>query len=331
MNVGIQSVPSRDNSRVKTMQPFIRVTEIWTPTDTGRELVLNDGNYGALAEFGQISSKEKFALGEGLPGKAWELARPLVLKSFDNSYFLRTEIAHKVGLTSAVAIPIFAGERLNAVLVFLCGEQKQPEGAIEVWRDDGLSGMSLVDGYYGELEKFEWISKRIKFPRGRGLPGLVWENAQPVLLGDLANSNSFLRSQGAAEAGITTGIGLPFYTNGETGDIDAVITFLSSIETPIAKRFEAWLPDENSNSLLFGAGIDQGSRVVDEPNPMRLFKKGEGTIGSVWQTGIPAISHEVLHELSICGQSDSDNNYDSLLAIPIFQNSTLNSVVVFYN
>ncbi|KPJ95169.1 MAG: hypothetical protein AMJ53_03370 [Gammaproteobacteria bacterium SG8_11] len=313
------------------MQTFIRVTEIWIPTDTGSELELKDGNYDSLEEFGQISGKEKFALGEGLPGKAWELARPLVLKSFDNSYFLRTEIAHKVGLTSAVAIPVFAGERLNAVLVFLCGEQRQPEGAIEIWRDDGLSGLSFIDGYYGELEKFEWISKRIKFPRGRGLPGMVWEKSQPLLMGDLANSNSFLRSQSAAEAGITTGIGLPFYSNQKTEAVDAVITFLSSSGTPIAKRFEVWLPDEETNSLLFEAGIDQGSRVVDKPNPMRFFKKGEGTVGGVWQTGIPAISHDVSHELSICGQDDSNNNYDSLLAIPLFQNSTLNSVVVFYN
>jgi len=331
MNVEIQSAPSQDSRGVKTMQQFIRVVEIWAPSNTGRELVLKDGNYGSLAEFGKISSKEKYAMGEGLPGKAWELASPLVLKSFENSYFLRTEIAHKVGLTSAVAVPIFQGDRLNAVIVFLCGEQMQPEGAIEIWGDDGLSGLSLVNGYYGELEKFEWISKRIKFPRGRGLPGMVWEKSRPILMGDLANSNSFLRAQAAAEAGITTGIGLPFYSNKKDQDMDAVITFLSSSETPIAKRFEVWVPDDEGKSLLYEAGIDQGNRLVDEPNPTRFYNKGEGTVGGVWQTGIPAISYEVADELSIIGLTEIDTQYDSLLAIPIFNDVVLNSVVVFYS
>lgn len=312
-------------------QTFIRVIEVWTPTSSGEELELRDAIYGPLTEFGNISSKEKFSYGQGLPGKAWEMEKPLVLTSFDNSYFLRTEIAHEVGLTSAVAVPIFSGESLNAVLVFLCGDENQPDGAIEVWRDDGLSGLSLDDGYYGDLKRFEWLSHRIKFPRGRGLPGIVWETGLPLLMGDLANSNSFLRSQGAADANITTGIGIPFYSSQETDDIDSVITLLSSNQTPIAKRFEVWRPDENKNCLLFKAGIEHGSPNLEDANSLRSIRKGEGTIGGAWQTGIPGISRDIESELAMRDQKEAASDFDLLLAIPIFNMNTLNSVVVFYN
>ena len=43
-----------------------------------------------LAAFEEASRQTRFAKGEGLPGKAWAEARPVVLKAFDGSYFKRT-------------------------------------------------------------------------------------------------------------------------------------------------------------------------------------------------------------------------------------------------
>ena len=79
------------------MPTFIRVVEIWTPSKSGKELVPENGFYGPLVEFSQYSNEVKFSYGEGLPGKAWKMARPLVIKNFDNSYFLRQEIAQELG------------------------------------------------------------------------------------------------------------------------------------------------------------------------------------------------------------------------------------------
>ena len=97
----------------KPVNTFIEVTEVWVPD--GDRLVLDSGNYGTLKEFATISGQESFAKGEGLPGKAWGEARPVVLKEFDGSYFKRTEAAKAAGLTSAVAVPVFSGDTLKAV------------------------------------------------------------------------------------------------------------------------------------------------------------------------------------------------------------------------
>ena len=317
------------------MQTFIRVTEVWTPSNSGEELRLSSGSYGALTELRENSSNRVFTYGEGLPGEAWKSASPLVLKDYDNTSFVRAEVAHKAGLTSAVAVPIFNGKTLNAVLVFLCGDKTQPNGAIEVWRDDGLSGMSLKDGYYGDLDRFESLSKHIKFPKGRGLPGIVWKTGLPLLMNDLSNSDSFLRAKGAAEAHITTGVGIPYYSSSDKSDMDAVVTFLSSNKTPIAKRFELWLPDFPRNCLYFQSAVEHGVSYAEEPDRSRLIRKGDATVGKAWQSGIPIITSgensELTPELTKERQYTESKQYESILAIPIFRNNFLISVLAFYN
>lgn len=313
------------------MHTFIRVIEIWTPSESGEFLEFNSGYYGPLEEFKRASMKEKFAYGEGLPGNAWQQARPVVLKEFDDITFLRTESAHEAGLTSAVAIPVFSGNTLKAVILFLCGDTTELSGAIEVWSDDGLSGLALIDGYYGDLDRFEWLSKSIKFPRGRGLPGKVWETSQPLIMGDLANSNSFLRSKAAAEKGITTSIAIPINSNEDIEDIGSVVTFLSSKSTPIAKRFEIWTPGADGNFLQFEAGIIQDSEEVETANPKRCIQKGKGVIGETLQSGIPVMSSELTADSLPEITSGNVDDYTSLLAIPIYYQDNLNSVVAFYN
>lgn len=314
------------------MQTFIRVIEVWTPNESGQYLEFNSGIYGQLDEFAESSKQETFSLGEGLPGQAWKKARPVVLKEFDERTFLRTEAAHKVGLTSGVAIPIFAEQQLKAVVVFLCGDHEKLAGAIEVWCDDGLSGLALVDGYYGDLERFEWLSKQIRFPRGRGLPGLAWETNQAKILGNLNASNSFLRSRAADDAGITTGIAIPLDNNEvvDAAEIGSVVTFLSSKSTPIAKRFEVWSVHENGECLYFDAGIIQDKLAVEETDTKICIKKGQGIIGQSWQNGLPEIASDLSKESlpeTIANQVD---NYGSLLTIPIYQQSELRSIVALY-
>ena len=112
------------------VKPFISASEVWVPE--GDRLILAEGDYGDMDAFAAASRRESFALGEGLPGKAWAEARPVVLKGFDGSYFKRTEAAKAAGLTSAVAIPVFAGNTLKSVLVLLCAADDVRTGAIEL-------------------------------------------------------------------------------------------------------------------------------------------------------------------------------------------------------
>ncbi|MCA0871768.1 GAF domain-containing protein [Seohaeicola saemankumensis] len=298
---------------------FISVAEVWVPS--GDKLVLESGNYGGLNAFAAASGKESFAMGEGLPGKAWAEARPVVLKEFDGSYFKRTEAAKAVGLTAAVAIPVFAGDDLKAVLVVICSDDDERIGAIEVWKEkDDL--LMLDDGYYGAAKHFEWVSQHTHFPRGQGLPGGVLAADTPMLMRDLGSGYKFIRSESAGKAGLTTGLGLPVPV---PGDDDFVLTLLSARGTPIARRFEIWDARAAKVGKAGGAvlidGICAREGALWDEDKTRRVSAWQGLIGRVLGTGIPVVESGNVPGLA---------GYDSLVALPIHSDNELSHVVAWY-
>ena len=236
------------------MKTFIRVVELWVPDRTRTRLEFG----GCLAseeysEFKAVSENALFAYDEGLPGKAWASGHPVILTKFSNSYFKRTDEAIEAGLTCGVALPVFAGEFLMAVMVLFCGDDEKHVGAIELWHNDPEKSheMGLVDGYYGTADMFEFNSRHTKFPRGFGLPGRAWKAGMPLIIKDLHNAKSFLRWEEASEIGINCGVGIPYTTS---SDQTWVMTFLSAQATPIARRFEIWVPNPSRTELVFQSG-----------------------------------------------------------------------------
>ncbi|WP_246562936.1 GAF domain-containing protein [Bradyrhizobium liaoningense] len=119
------------------MNTFIRVVELWVPDRTRMRLEFGGGLYGeALSAFKAVSEDLHFGYDEGLPGKAWASGHPVILTKFANSYFKRTDQAMAAGLTCGVAVPVFAGEFLQAVMVLFCGDDAAHVGAIELWHND---------------------------------------------------------------------------------------------------------------------------------------------------------------------------------------------------
>lgn len=302
--------------RAKT---FIQVAEIWLPE--GERLIHGGGDYGDMAGFAEVSSRESFARGEGLPGKAWAEGRPVVLNGLDDTGFKRAEAARAVGLTSAVAIPVFAGTVLKAVLVVLCGDDDSRIGAIEVWseRNDLLM---LEDGYYGAARHFEWVSQHTHFPRGQGLPGGVWAARRPILMRDLGAGYRFVRADAAGRAGLTTGLGLPVPSpSGAT----YVLTLLSALGTPIAQRFEIWdaraakVGKGGAAMLVDGICAREGP-LWDEENPRRAAP-WQGPIGKVLGSGLPAV------EAGVPGLAAG---YGAMVALPIHMGGELAHVVAWY-
>jgi len=301
-----------------TVRTFIEVAEVWVPKD-GR-LILDGGDYGELKDFAAVSGEESFAKGEGLPGKAWAEARPIVLKGFEGTYFKRAEAAKAAGLTSAVAVPVFADDELKAVLVVLCANDDVRTGAIEVWaaRDDVLK---LDDGYYGAAKHFEWVSQHTQFPRGQGLPGGVWASGMPMLMRDLGSGYRFIRAESAGQAGLTTGLGLPVPTpSGE----EYVLTLLSARGTPIARRFELW--DARSTTV----GKEKQAVLVDGLcaregaiwNKERRVNAWQGVIGRVLGSGVP---------VAASGAPGLAAGYDSIVALPIHLDGELAHIVAWYS
>ena len=294
---------------------FVEVSEVWVPKD-GR-LVLEKGNYGRHEDFAAVSGAESFGPGEGLPGKAWAEARPVVLKAFDGSYFKRTEAAKEAGLTCAVAVPVFAGKTLKAVLVVLCADDAERTGAIEVWAEADKV-LTLADGYYGAAKHFEWVSQHTRFPRGQGLPGSVWSTQTPILMRDLGSGYRFVRSDSAGQAGLTTGLGVPLRVPG--GDT-FVLTLLSAKGTPIARRFEIWDARAGTTAKLTDGLCEREGPLWDPENAgrERTAAVWEGPIGRVLGTGVPVT------ETGAAAQG-----YATMVALPIHRGSDLSHVVAWY-
>ena len=303
------------------MKTFIKATEIWIPAKDRTRLEFSAGLYGGLNEFRVASEKESFAYDEGLPGKAWAAGHPVILTEFDHSYFKRTKSAKKAGLTCGIAIPVFSGEFIMAVVVFLCGNDQHYSGAIEVWSNcaEGNPELAVIDGYYGTLDDFEEMSRTMKFTKGSGLPGQVWATGMPVLIEDLGLESAFIRSEDARKNGITTALGIPVSV---VENQVYIMTFLSAKTTPIAQRIQIWVPDESGRHLVCQSGYSKQNDELAEIFETLSVCKGEGLLGRVWLTGVPVIRNSSTSGLV-------EGRMSSMLAMPIIECGHLKAVVTF--
>jgi hypothetical protein len=311
------------------MKTFIRITEIWVPSEDRTELQYHDGLYGPCNEFRNLSRQMRFRCNEGLPGKAWAARHPIIFRKLEDSNFKRIEAAKAIGLTCGVALPIFAGDVLKAVVVFLCGDSKVGAGAMELWHNDPSKffELRLVDGYYGPAVMFEFNSRHTGFPRGYGLPGRVWKSNMPLIVKDLQDSRVFLRWKEALEIGVNRGLGIPYpHPSGQTW----VMTFLSARDTPLARRFEIWVPNQGQDSLVFQAGdCDQQTELATEYGSV-MIKKENGAIGQAWVSGLATVRTNLADEKSPAGQSAAKAGLNAMVAMPLMNSHELKSIVVWY-
>ncbi len=300
------------------MKTFIKVTEIWLPDRERTQLEFGSGLYGALDDFKAASEQQHFAYNEGLPGKAWAAGHPVVLTKFEHSYFKRTAAAKKAGLTCGIAMPIFSGEFLLAVVVFLCGDDEEHAGAIEVWQPQAGENLNVMAGYYGTLQHFEALSRQTSMAKGQGLAGLAWAKGMPIVIDDISEADTFIRASDAKQAGITMGIGIP------VSDNTYIMTFLSAKATPLAKRIQLWIPDAEGKQLVCQQGYSKNNNDLAAIFETLTVNKGEGALGRVWLTGLPVIT----------GNPDTDyqpelDNLSRMLAIPVIEQGRLKAIVSF--
>lgn len=320
------------------MDTFIRVVEVWVPDATQSLLEFGGGLYGSARRFGALSKSMCFGRGEGLPGQAWERGRPIVLKQLEGSYFRRTQAAAAEGLSCAIALPIFAGDRITSVLVIFCGEgpapldsagdDTRPAGAIELWRNDpGESAdLELDDGYYGSTaEVFEFISRQTSFRKGTGLPGLAWAAGRPVFLPDLGKGTRFLRSDSAQKVGINRGFAFPCTSLGRDS---YVMAFLSALATPIVRRFETWLADDDQHVLQRAEGFCELQQVLG-PGTERV-ERGQGALGRAFGSCVPMLIERAADEAGSVGAAATEAGLTSLVALPVLHGGRVTAVVAWY-
>ena len=321
------------------MKTFIRAIEAWVPDKTGSLLEFGGGIYGSARGFGAISRGMCFGRGEGLPGRAWEKGRPVILKQLADSYFLRARAARAAGLSCAIAIPWFAGAELSTVLVIFCGDDESHVGAIELWHNDAALSLDLAleDGVYGgTAELFEFLSRHTRFRKGNGLPGLAWESGLPVFMADLGKSTQFLRKEGALQAGITRGFALrcPSAPRPEV-DPDAeqdtdVVAFLSALATPIVRRFETWLPDAKARHLVRSEGFCEARGMLPALPPSDRIERGAGAIGQALAKRTPHIAEQAGAEPDVVGDEARAGGLQALVALPVLKDGVVLAVVAWY-
>jgi hypothetical protein len=250
-----------------------------------------------------------------------------VLKSFDGSYFKRIEAAKEAALTSAVAIPVFSETALKAVLVILCADDAVRIGAIEAWTDDGSGMLQLADGYFGAAEEFEFVSRHTHFPKGQGLPGAVWAAQAPILMRDLGTGYKFIRASAAGKAGLTTGLGLPVSVPGDT---PYILTLLSALGTPIARRFEIWdaRGARRGGKAVLADGIceregalwREDGDVSQSDAPVASAWKG--AVGKVLGSGLPVVMRT---------GSGLPAGYATFIGLPVYRKGEMSHIVACYN
>jgi hypothetical protein len=216
-----------------------------------------------------------------------------------------------------------------AVMVLFCGDDEKHVGAIELWQNDAdvSHEMGLVDGYYGTADMFEFNSRHTKFPRGFGLPGRTWKAGMPLIIKDLHNSKRFLRWEEASEIGINCGVGIPYTTSPEK---TWVMTFLSAQATPIARRFEIWVPDAARSALVFQSGDCSKNTELEQLYASKSIGKGEGSIGGAWATGMPAINEHLKVDESVASQAARAAGMNQIVVLPVIESAQLKAVLAWY-
>lgn len=273
---------------------FIRVVEYWVPSADRSILELGGGLFGSARHFESVSRQLCFGRGEGLPGQAWACGHPMVLKQLDGAYFRRAAAAKADGLTCGIAVPVFAGDDLSAVIVIFCGDDDAHAGAIELWgnQPEESTDMNLVDGYYGTTgDTFEFLSRSTSFRQGNGLPGLAWERQAPVFMEDLGRGSGFLRADSVVKVGINRGFAMPCPSH---DGANYVMAFLSALATPIARCVEIWTPDASGLNLQRSMGFSEtlAQRLPADAAPLPC--DGASPISQAFTTCVPAVAGQMI-------------------------------------
>lgn len=305
------------------LRAFVRAIEVWRPD--GDMLQLDSGAYGEHADLEQASVDLTLRRGQGLPGATWSTMRPEVWNELGDR-FVRSGPARVAGIGAAVAIPFFRGNELVAIVTFLCGGREQSEGCIEVWESNGKGELEHADGYYGKLTNFEQVSRQLKFPRGVGLPGLVFQHGSPQIVDDLKKSNSFLRAAAARESGVESGLGLPIYVGGV---IAQVILFLSAQSSPLARAFEVWRLDEDGALARDQAYYSQELLAFGESRKALRCGAGEQLAGRAYLTGLPFAVSSATRAYPELDQARS-MGIQLAVALPIDDGLRLRAVVLMF-
>ena len=224
-------------------------------------------------------------------------------------------------------------ERLSGRLVRRASQPRRYVRGVEVWEPNAdRSRLLLTQSTYRDADAMASISKDLSFAIGEGLPGDVWKTRMPVFYRRLTSA-PFRRSNAAAAAGLTTGVGLPIFCDRK---IVAVVLLLLDGGESLKTVVEHWRISTSSQRYELFGGIYSNCEKLRRLSEHVFFPIGEGLPGVIAERQLPylgtrfaddsnavrgvAIAAEQLH--SGLGLPLTDSGADSDDVVLLFNSDT---------
>lgn len=241
---------------------------------------------------------------------------------------------HSKGAAAALVIPSFTGDNIvSSILCFYFRHESQAKAAVEIWVGEaGRYALTLDESYFPGLERFGFISRHVHFPIGSGLPGMVWESGNAVMINDLSQSNNFLRSTGAENEGLDLGLAFPCIKGRELLSVNLM---LSTKDTPLMRICEIWQKDDTLDHtehppmefpyrLEFIGGMDAPDLPIAANHDANALR--ESIVGHVARTESFQLWSRNFDQPRPAGWEHLTSNY--AVGIPIFSLRKVVSIVV---
>ncbi|MFK8112150.1 MAG: GAF domain-containing protein [Rubripirellula sp.] len=229
------------------------------------------------------------------------------------------------GSSAVLAIPVLRSERVISVAVLsakrLQEDGQEPAGVFEVWQPTGeFQELSLTSGFFAHMDRFQNVSSFVRFEKGSGLPGQVWQQRQSVIHDDLPNHPGFLRAAGASADSLATAIGIPVATK----DSHCSTVLISSQLSPMARGFETWRVEADGFRLKQGVygGFEQNLAIPAET----FLEFDQGLVGAAREAATVIVSDDLSRLFPGRDQKLELPSPTIGLAIPFFEGDKLSCI-----
>ncbi len=305
---------------------LLKVVEVWTPSADGT-LAVDSAMYADVDQFSMATQSLRLDSGTGLPGWVADARVPVLFDDLTSADFVRSDAATKSNLGAGFGLPVFDGDELTAVMIFLFDADELARGAVESWLPNTTRHeLELGTGYYSDLDRFRRLSQYLRFPYGAGLPGEVWQMLTPQLIDRLGESSHFLRASGAVADGLDSGLAVPIVSGSE--HLNAVFVLLSSNASPIARALQIWVPSETDGVFELSSVVAPSLPELAGRSGQLQSTPGEGLISRVIETRKPAVVTDIEADDPVFGGSLSTGALSWGLAWPVIVHGQVTAICV---
>jgi hypothetical protein len=231
----------------------------------------------------------------------------------------------KDGGRLTVTLPAFRAAECRGSVELEFNANGEQRAAVELWRPNERGELGLTAGWHPGLEQFGLVSQYIKFPRRAGLPGMVWSDRFPRVLGQLGSSRDFVRIAGARNAGLASAVGIPWMKN--AWELGGVVLMLSASASPLFRAMEVWASPSASDDLqIVSADYGDDAELAAMSREL-LLAPGAGLAGRVVAAEAPLVANDpALSELQR-GALLGERQFRGGVGWPVFAGESLIAVV----